>query len=144
MIFAASGFNLQGNWGSNQQRPSIKSGYHHPFVSGMLVNFFILLEPGLFIPASRSEPVFEAKPPIRAILCISSYQPFHQHVFFLLFPSFLRSAYFCSFLITNLLLSLELFRHISFPHAQTIAISALLRTPLSSALFSYHELFYCR
>ena len=60
--------------------------------------------------------------------------------------SFLTSFFFWSVLelSSNLqifLLSLQLFCHPSFPHAQAIAISALSQTHLSSCL-SHHELFH--
>ena len=76
--------------------------HHHPFVSGMLINLFILLETSFF-PTSRGEPVLlpaSIKSATVLFNCASVlFNPFNSISFFqyLSIPSFLRSTFFRTF-----------------------------------------------
>ena len=112
--------------------------HHYLFVPGVLTNVFIVLEPGLFSPQAGVSRFLQPNLHIERSCASAFFNPltsmsFSNTPFHLFLVAFFEPSNTILFL-----LSLELFHQPSFAHAQTIAISALLRTPLSSPHLSYH------
>ena len=96
------------------------------FFPGVLAHIFVLLEPSFLFPLARVSRLSQLSlHKERAVLCISSFQPSIQHVFFII-----------SFHLSLVCLWAFNYNFFCFPW------NSLLRTSTCSPRLSYYELFH--